>query len=230
MKQKIKEALQQGYKNLGISEKAFEGVAAFGTTFIKDEAEIENFVKGAEPMLKAFQGDADKLRGDYSKQIKDLEAQLANKKEPAEPKDEPNKGGNNEPDSKPLDELISAAVLKAVTPLTEKLNAYEAERNSESVVRTVQGKIETDYVNSYKKFKAYAWKHTLKSYEKGGKKATAEELEKDFFDLFNDLVTDKGGEIGKPIDNEGDADKEPDLDATIKMLRDSGKLPKESEK
>ena len=42
MKTKIKAALQQSYKNLGLSDEVFERVAVAGETFIKDEASIQS--------------------------------------------------------------------------------------------------------------------------------------------------------------------------------------------
>ena len=51
----IKEALSNKYKNLGFDDKAFEGVADFAQTYIKEEADLATFVNGAELMLKGFQ-------------------------------------------------------------------------------------------------------------------------------------------------------------------------------
>ena len=51
MKQKIKEALQQEYKNLGLNDEAFERVAAFGETLGINEETLANFVKGANDTL-----------------------------------------------------------------------------------------------------------------------------------------------------------------------------------
>lgn len=229
MKQKIKKALQQAYEGLGLGEEAFERAAAFGATFIKEDAEIDNFVKGVEPMLKGYQSDADKVRGKYSQKVKDLEAQIDELKKKSTPKDsDTTKPKDDDTAQADIAKIVAEAVAAAVNPLSEKLTAYEAERSSENAVKTFKQNIETDYVNSYSDFKQEAIKYALKLYERGGKKSTAKEIEDDFFEMFNDKVTNKGGKVGEPIGSDGKADKEPDLDATERMLRNSGKLPKES--
>lgn len=80
MKTKIQEALKNKYRNLGFSDKVFEGVADSIQTFIKEEAEIATFVDGAETMLKTFQSTADQLRTEKSlleKEKSDLNEKLA---------------------------------------------------------------------------------------------------------------------------------------------------------
>jgi hypothetical protein len=59
MKEKIKAALVNKYKNLGFSDKAIEGVLAYLETTVTDEAGIEGAVNGVEGMLKAFQSEVD---------------------------------------------------------------------------------------------------------------------------------------------------------------------------
>ena len=60
MKTKIKEALKTKYQNLGFGDKAIDGVADFLSRSVTKEEDIEATVTGAETLLKAFQGDADK--------------------------------------------------------------------------------------------------------------------------------------------------------------------------
>ena len=64
MKTKILTALKTKYKNLGFGEKAFDGVAEYLATTVTEEANIETAIGGVEAMLKAFQSEADKLRGE----------------------------------------------------------------------------------------------------------------------------------------------------------------------
>lgn len=99
MKKKISEALKNRYKNLGFSDKAFDGVAAYLEPSIKEDADIETAIAGVESLLKAFQGEADKLRTDKSaaeKRLADLEAKVKElggepaKKEPETEKDSDN--------------------------------------------------------------------------------------------------------------------------------------------
>jgi len=67
MNKKILIALKTKYKNLGFSEKAFEGVADYLATTITGEADIETGISGVESMLKAFQGEQDRVRGENAK-------------------------------------------------------------------------------------------------------------------------------------------------------------------
>lgn len=59
MKEKIRLALINKYKNLGYSDKAIEGLLAYLETIITDENQIETGVNGVEGMLKAFQSEID---------------------------------------------------------------------------------------------------------------------------------------------------------------------------
>ena len=74
MKSKILIALKTKYKNLGFGEKAFEGVAEYLATTVTEEANIETAIGGVEPMLKAFQSESDKLRGENATLKTQLEA------------------------------------------------------------------------------------------------------------------------------------------------------------
>lgn len=60
MKAKISEALKTRYKTLGFTDRAFDGVADYLSKTVTKDEEVDGIVTGAEPLLKAFQGDADK--------------------------------------------------------------------------------------------------------------------------------------------------------------------------
>ena len=77
-KQIIKEALSNKYKNLGFDDKAFEGVADFAQTYIKEEADLATFINGAEGMLKGFQSSTDRLRTEKA-QLEKEKNELAEK-------------------------------------------------------------------------------------------------------------------------------------------------------
>ncbi|WP_337043856.1 hypothetical protein [Emticicia sp. 17c] len=81
LKGKILQTLKTRYKNLGFSEKAFEAVATWLETGITEESEIDTAIEGVEPLLKAFQGDADKRVTDAitrQKADKETDARRAN--------------------------------------------------------------------------------------------------------------------------------------------------------
>ena len=64
MKQKIIAALKTRYKNIGLGEKAFDGVAAFLEKTVTKEEDIEATVAGDDvaALVRAIQGDQDSLR------------------------------------------------------------------------------------------------------------------------------------------------------------------------
>lgn len=64
MKEKILESLKTKYKTLGFSDKAFNGVADFLAKTVTDETTIETSITGVEGLLKAFQGEYDRLRNE----------------------------------------------------------------------------------------------------------------------------------------------------------------------
>lgn len=96
MKTKILQQLKQRYSNLGVSEKAFDGVADFLSKTITEEERIAESVAGAESFLKAYQSDVDKERTSASALRKELEAlKKETQPKPTDPK--PNDNQGNEP-------------------------------------------------------------------------------------------------------------------------------------
>lgn len=87
MKGKILSALKTKYPNLGLSDKAFDGVASFLEKTITSENDIDTTIGGdnVSNMLKAFQGEADKLRGEKSALQKELEKLKATTTPPTNP-------------------------------------------------------------------------------------------------------------------------------------------------
>jgi len=75
MKTKILAALKTKYSNLGLSDKAFDGVAALLAKTVEKEEEIDAIVAGAEveSLLKSIQGSVDAERTRAAKAAKDLD-------------------------------------------------------------------------------------------------------------------------------------------------------------
>lgn len=96
MKTKILQQLKQRYSNLGVSEKAFDGVADFLSKTITEEERIAESVAGAEAFLKAYQSDVDKERTSASALRKELEA-LKKEAQPKPTDPKPNDNQGNEP-------------------------------------------------------------------------------------------------------------------------------------
>ena len=229
MKNKIKEALQQKYKNLGLNEEVFERVAASAETFVTEET-LGNFVDGAGTLelLKNYQSFADKARGldsqekkradDLAQKLADAEAKLKNKGEDDK--------GKQQPDN--IAELIQSAVAAAVQPLQDKLKAFEDEGASKQALKAAKDALfGNDYAKKYTQERDAAWERAVEIYEATGKKMTAEELKEKAMGYFNKDVARKGVDTTKPFEGEGDADKEPDFSAQKKYLQEQGLIPKE---
>ena len=102
MKTKILAALKTKYNNLGLSDKAFDGVAALLVKTVTKEEEIETAVAGAEveTLLKSIQSSVDAERTKATKAIKDLDDYKK-----AHPEDG---GGGENPELKQLKEDLAA--------------------------------------------------------------------------------------------------------------------------
>ena len=87
MRTKILNALKTAYANLGLSDKAFDGVASFLEKTVTKEEDINDAIKdeGIKNLLKAFQGESDSLRNRASQLQKDFDAYKA-----AHPETNPN--------------------------------------------------------------------------------------------------------------------------------------------
>lgn len=203
MKQKIKEALQQEYKNLGLNDEAFERVAAFGETLGINEETLANFVKGANDTLKKMQSDADKVRNadaNSKKQVEELKAKLAEaeaKIAKEKPKEE------TTPD---LAKLIAEAVTAAVQPLQSELASIKHTRSAEDAFNLAKTNFfGNDYAKKYTDERDQAWERAVEINDLTGKKMTAEELQTKAMSYFNNLVSKKGVDTSKPFESEGNA-------------------------
>ena len=224
MKQKIKEALQQEYKNLGLNDEAFEGVAAFGETLGINEETLANFVKGAKDLLKREQSNADKVRNanaTTAKQVEELTAKLAEaeaKLATEKPKEEAT------PD---IAKLIADAVTAAVQPLQSELANIKHTRSAEDAFNLAKTNFfGNDYAKKYTDERDQAWERAVEINDLTGKKMTAEELQTKAMGYFNNLVSKKGVDTSKPFESEGNGGKDFDVSIFRKGLEASGRIPK----
>lgn len=129
MKAKIKEALVNKYKNLGIDDKVFDGVADIISQTVTDEAGIEAGIASYEGLLKTFQGATDRLRGE----VASLKKQLGSNVEP-DPKPEP-----------PKQDSELAAILQKMNERMEaqerEINSFKAARSRETALSTAKSKL-----------------------------------------------------------------------------------------
>ena len=211
MKQKIKEALQQEYKNLGLNDEAFERVAAFGETLGINEETLANFVKGANDTLKKMQSDADKVRNanaTTAKQVEELKAKLAEAEAKLKTQNDGGKGegGTQEPTTdiaKLLDEKLSALVQ----PLKDELASIKQTRSAEDAFNLAKTNFfGNDYAKKYTDERDQAWERAVEINDLTGKKMTAEELQTKAMGYFNNLVSKKGVDTSKPFESEGGAE------------------------
>lgn len=127
MKAKILEALKTRYKNLGFSDKAFDGVAEYLSKSVTKDEEVEATVAGAEPLLKAFQGDADKR---VTEAVSTAKAQW----EKDHPKPQPPDGKEGEQKKKESDDEP-----EWVKKLNTKLETITTEMTALKQVNLMQG-------------------------------------------------------------------------------------------
>lgn len=229
MKQKIKAALQQGHKNLGLNEEVYDKVAEAILPFIKDEAEIEGFVnsEATKGLLTSYQSAADKVRTELNAKIKglegdkaELEAKLNNGNQPGS-KQEPPKPAEQQNDFKAM---FAEALAEIVNPLKEELATFKAAEASKSALSTAEATFKSnDYVKKYGEEAADAWERATEMYEATGKAWTASELGEKAMGYFNNLVKRKGVDTSKPFESEGgDADKDPNFASFDRAAKELG--------
>lgn len=225
MKQKLLNALKEGYKNLGLAESAFERVAAFGETFITSDEQIESFVKAAEAMLKAEQSAADKVRTELNAKIKGLEGEKADL--------EAKLNGNNPPETNPeptpqdtpdIATIVAQAVAAAINPLQEKLTAFEATRAKETAVAALDKFCaDWDYAGGFPKERDEAKRIALKIYKAGGEQMNGEQLIAAFREEFDPAVKSKGvTDFSKPFHSDGGTGTKPDFSADVELMKSEG--------
>ena len=202
MKQKIKEALKTRAKNLGLDDSAFDGVAAFGETIVKEEADIDGFVNSEATMnlLKTYQSVADKARA-AAKAKNDPETKPSDNGNQPNPNPEPPK-----PESNPADmaKIIADAVAAAIKPLSDELTQFKGEQAAKSAFASAEATFKgNDYVKKYADEATDAWERATEMYEATGKKWNAQELQEKAMGYFNKAVSRKGVDTSKPFESDG---------------------------
>ena len=239
MKQKIKEAITQGYKNLGVPESVVDGLTALGVTVVKDESEIDAFVQGeaVKGVMKSWQSEADKVRtkasdskkAEYEAKIAELEAKL-NGNTPPEKKPEEKPQDNPADMAKMIAEAVANAVANQIKPISDELAGFKAEKTVNDTIAAVNTRIDAwGYGKGYPKEMEKARKNAMELYEAYGKKWTADELEAKIKEKFNQEVYDKGLDTTKPYDSDGGAGDNIDFSQDMKDLQEMGLIAKESE-
>lgn len=230
MKTKLLNALKQGYKKLGLADSAFERVATFGETFITSDEQIQNFVTMAEPLLKAEQSAADRVRTELNSRIKELEgekesleAKLNKSHEGEQNQEHQNENEDNSTES--VSDIIAKAISEAIKPLSEELSAFKLSQSQKSAVDALDSlKATWDYAKGYPSESEDAYERVMELYEVSGKKWTAEELTSKFKEKFNKAVAKKGVDTSKPFESTQNSEDIPDFSKELEMLKNDGVL------
>ena len=221
MKKKILDALKQGYKKLGLAEEAFERVAALGETFITSEEQIQNFVTMAEPLLKAEQSAADRVRTELNSKIKELEGEKSSLE--AKLKDVKVEEVVEDPKGEDISEVISKAIAEAIKPISDELSAFKLSQSQKSAVEALDSlKATWDYAKGYPSESEDAYERVMELYEVSGKKWTAEELTSKFKEKFNKAVAKKGVDTSKPFESTQNSEDIPDFSKELELLKNDG--------
>lgn len=189
MKEKIMNSLKSTYLDMGVGEKALDGVASLLEKNINDENQITEAVKNAESLIKAIQSDIDRERrraSEFKKEIDELRKETSKKEE--KPKED-----TNREDNKLLAEL--EALRKEQQELKERLNQKSEEENRLSLLNSVKGKLKEKnipeaYYNKVLENKA------IKSNEEID--AIVEDMEKAYSDLKVSLSQERFSFDNKP--------------------------------
>lgn len=133
MKQKILDALKTRYSNLGLGDKALDGVASFLEKTVTDEASIDTVVAGdnVSAMLKAMQSSFDSLRGRNTELQRQLD-ELGRK---------PNPQTSPAPEPKPAESDEMAQLKARLAKMEENYGKAMTEKRNAGIVSDLRRKL-----------------------------------------------------------------------------------------
>lgn len=221
MKNKILDALKTKYANLGVSDSVLDRVAENLAKTVTEEGGIEAAVSSAEivSLLKAIQGEGDRLRNEkasLSRELEELRKQSGKKDVPP---------ANSDKDKSDDDPLL--AEIKAMRQEMSEMRAFrqreEKERRQNAMMASLK---ETLKGEKYKCDNEAVLNLTLKGFEfsdkdtvEGVAEVKRQEYEANFRSLYGDgYVPSMGGMSG------GGAQF--DAKAEVARLQAAGKIPK----
>lgn len=217
-KQIIKEALSNKYKNLGFDDKAFEGVADFAQTYIKEEADLATFVNGAELMLKGFQSSTDKLRTEKT-QLEREKNELAEKVKTLETTTETQT--TSETDETPAWAKI---LIDANTNLQKELDLIKQGESTKSILEQAKTSFFTDELDPERKsFAEIAFRERTTNITAETK---LEDVLTNVKTYYNELCSGDSGKGYIPKPASGGLDKGSDWTAEVERLKANGQIPK----
>lgn len=214
----IKEALSNKYKNLGFDDKAFEGVADFAQTYIKEEADLATFVNGAELMLKGFQSSTDRLRTEKA-QLEKEKNELAEKVKTLETTTETQT--TSETDETPAWAKI---LIDANTNLQKELDLIKQGESTKSILEQAKTSFFTDELDPERKsFAEIAFRERTTNITPETK---LEDVLTSIKTYYNELCSGDSGKGYIPKPASGGLDKGSDWTAEVERLKANGQIPK----
>lgn len=157
MKTKILNALKTEYANLGLGDKAFDGVASFLETTITDESKISEEIKKdlVKNLLKSIQGESDALRNRNTQLQRDFDAYKL-----AHPEDNGNGGGQGGNGGNGGGNGGQETEPEWARKLREKMEAREAQEAAQGLEQRLRERFEAEKLNNkgflYAVFKGFA--------------------------------------------------------------------------
>lgn len=219
MKTKILNALKTEYANLGLGDKAFDGVAAFLEKTITDEAKIQDEIKTdlVKNLLKSIQGESDALRNRAAQAAKDLEDYKKLHPETTPPPTPPTPPTETENERKLREEMEQ---------LKKRFDDAERNRTTSEVLTSVRNRLEQK--------EGCTNKGVLNSTLKGfalEKDETEDAAVTRLKEEYNRIYTETFGSGPiPPKGGGGTGDPKKEADAKNAWLREQGLLPKEETK
>ena len=235
MKKKILDALKTKYANLGVSDSVLDRVAENLAKTVTEEDGIEAAVSSAEivSLLKAIQGEGDRLRNEkasLSRELEELRKQSGKKDEPpANPDKDKDEPPANPDKDKPGDDPLLAEI-KAMRQEMSEMRAFrqreEKERRQNAMMASLK---ETMKGEKYKCDNEAVLNLTLKGFEFSDKdtvEGVAEVKSKEYRSNYESLY---GGGYVPNMGGWADRGQSFDAKAEVARLQAEGKLPKPSD-
>jgi hypothetical protein len=196
MKEKIKNALKTEYAKMGLSDKAFDGVASFLVKTITKEEEIDGVIKQEDTknLLKAFQGESDSLRNRAAQLEKDFNAYKESHPDKTDDDD-----ADDDKESKAAKELRDQ-----IAALTARLDKQDKDEKNRATLNAAK---EAAKANGCTNAKALSLTERLFSVKD---EESQEDASKRFEDEYNKVVKEYFGSSPTPFGGGGsmsDADE-----------------------
>ena len=212
MKAKLLAALKTEYKTLGLSEKAFDGVASVLVKTVTNEDEIDGVVKADETkmLIKAFQADADKARTERAQLQAEFEKYKQEHPGAEPPQNDPPKPGD-----------ATEELLKRIEALEQEKEDRDKQTKRDAIVSAVRSKMKASGSDNDNILDLVLAKAEFKDGDKA--EAIAENLKTEYDSTFTKFYGD--GPMPRHHGNKVPEYTGKEDDDFVERLRKSGKLP-----